>query len=251
MESKFRVILFAKETYQFLELIIINLRWRWPNLEPIIASQGETDLDSIELEEANLVILCEDIESFTTGNAIKKIREFSDIPIIVLGGHEEKREITQMIKALDAGADDYIAIPDDTAMLLPVLIARTASLMRRIYAGITGNYDEPIHIDDLIVDPNTFQAYLGGVSLHLTPTEFKLLYLLVRNRGIVIRMQILMRTLWRDSEGAEDTLKKYIQLLRSKLGDDARNPIWITTMRGVGYRFKTSERKEIASDSAS
>ncbi|MDA0771118.1 MAG: helix-turn-helix domain-containing protein [Chloroflexi bacterium] len=73
----------------------------------------------------------------------------------------------------------------------------------------------------------------------LTPTEFKLLYLLAKNRHMTLSQEFIQRVIWADDIEAGDTLKKYVQRLRRKLGDDARNPIWIKTVHGVGYRFSS------------
>ena len=251
MNSEFRVILFAGKTYRYSEFIIISLRLRWPNLKPIIANQGEIDFNLIEFKKLDLVILGEDIDGLTVKDTIKRIREFSDIPIIVLGGHEGKAEDTQVIGALEAGADYYIVIPDDPIKLMPNLIVRTGALMRRVDAGNVGSDKEPIHVDNLVVDPGNFEAYLEGVGLSLTSTEFNVLYFLAQRRGMIVSKDLLASTFWEDFEGAEDILKKYIQRLRKKLGDDARNSTWIKTIHGIGYRFTTSGRKEIASDSVS
>ena len=78
---------------------------------------------------------------------------------------------------------------------------------------------------------------MGSSRLSLTPTEFKLLHLLARNRHVTLPQTLIKRTVWSDDVQAGAALKKYVQRLRRKLGDDARNPLWIKNVHGVGYRF--------------
>ena len=80
---------------------------------------------------------------------------------------------------------------------------------------------------------------MGSDRLMLTPTEFRLLHLLAKNRHVTLTQDFIQRIIWSDDVQAGETLKKYIQRLRRKLGDDARNPIWIKTIHGVGYRFSS------------
>ena len=97
----------------------------------------------------------------------------------------------------------------------------------------------PIQCGDLLINSDTYEAYLGSKRLQLTPTEFKLLHLLARNRNMTLSQDFIQRILWVGEVNAGDTLKKYIQRLRRKLGEDARNPTWIKTVHGVGYRFSS------------
>ena len=90
---------------------------------------------------------------------------------------------------------------------------------------------------DLAINPGTREAFLGSARLPLTPTEFKLLYLLVKNRHVTLTQEFIQRVIWAGDVVAAAAVKKYIQRLRRKLGDDAQNPTWIDTVYGVGYRF--------------
>jgi DNA-binding response OmpR family regulator len=89
----------------------------------------------------------------------------------------------------------------------------------------------------LLVNPATYEAFLGGERLTLTTTEFRLLYLLLKNWGIVVSRATLERTVWGEQVDSYGLVKKYVQRLRHKLGDDAREPFWIASVHGVGYRF--------------
>ena len=80
--------------------------------------------------------------------------------------------------------------------------------------------------------------YLGSQQVMLTSTEFRLLYLLIKNRGSVISHETLARTLWGDEWDSYGLVKKHVQRLRQKMGDTGRDPLWIANIHGVGYRFK-------------
>ena len=92
-----------------------------------------------------------------------------------------------------------------------------------------------------MLNPSTYEVFLGEQRLILTPTEFRLLHLLAKNRHITLTQEYIQRAIWSDDIETGSTLKKYVQRLRKKLGDDARNPTWIRTVHGVGYRFSAEE----------
>ena len=137
------------------------------------------------------------------------------------------------LKALELGADDFIGMP---CHLIEV-VARVMALMRRAGLIKQQSCGSVIRCGDLVVDPATSEAFLGSNRLALTPTEFRLLHLLVKNRHVTLTREFIRRVLWAGDVAAGEALKKYMQRLRHKLGDDARNPTWISTVHGVGYRF--------------
>jgi DNA-binding response OmpR family regulator len=95
----------------------------------------------------------------------------------------------------------------------------------------------PLSSGKLFINPATYEVYLGEERVTLTSTEFRLLHLLVKNRGMVVAHQTLERALWGEDVDSSRLVKKYVQRLRRKLGDDAREPQWIASVHGVGYRF--------------
>ena len=215
-----------------VEQMVLALRLRWPDLTPLVVSQGTVGLRSVEEEQPDFVILCEDLPNLGIWTAIREIRRFSDIPIIVATEEGDDSEM-QVVKALELGADDYIRMPCN----LMVVMARVVALLRRV--GLTKQTSEEgtIHCGDLVIDPASYQVFLRSERLALTPTEFRLLCLMAKNRHTIISQDFIKRVIWGEDVQAGDTLKKYIQRLRRKLGDDARNPRWIKTVHGVGYRF--------------
>ena len=223
-------VLFFSQDGSRVEHIVLALRLRWPDLKPLVASQGGVGLQVVEQEEPDLVMLCEDLPDMGIWQAIKEIRRFSDIPLIVAVEGEEEMDV---VKAIELGADDYISMPCN----LMIVMARVVALIRRVGLSRQRSDEGPIHCGDLVINPATYEVFLGSTRLVLTPTEFKLLHLLATNRHTTLTQGFIQRVIWSDDRETGDTMKKYIQRLRRKLGDDARNPTWIKTVHGVGYRF--------------
>ncbi|MDR1082774.1 MAG: response regulator transcription factor [Coriobacteriales bacterium] len=158
------------------------------------------------------------------------VRDVSDIPIIMLtakGGIEDR------IVGLELGADDYLIKPFSPREL----VARVRALLRRARAE-EKLYGERIEFDDLIIDIPSRQVAAKGQLLDLTTSEFKLLVTLGRYPGqVYTRSELVEKVLGYDFEGYERTIDSHVKNLRSKLGDDPRNPRWLFTVHGVGYRF--------------
>ena len=215
-----------------VEQLALALRLRWPDLRPFVASEGDVGLEVIEQEEPELVFLCDDMPNMSIWEAIKEIRRFSDIPIIVA---TEGRDEMAVVKALESGADDFIHLPCN----LMEVMARVVALVRRVGLTKQRSDETPIRCGELLINPATYEVYMSSDRLVLTPTEFRLLYLLAKNRHVTLSQDFIQRVIWTEDIEADEALKKYIQRLRRKLGDDARNPTWIKTVHGVGYRFSS------------
>lgn len=146
-------------------------------------------------------------------------------PILMLTARAEE---VDTVVGLDAGADDYVTKP----FRLAELLARARALLRRS-AGGSG-------VDDGVrIDPGARRAFVGESELQLTAKEFDLLRVLVREQGKVVGREQLMREVWETQWfGSTKTLDMHVSVLRRKLGDDATNPRFISTVRGVGFRFE-------------
>lgn len=223
-------VLFFCHKASSVEHLVVALRLRWPDLRPLIASQGEVALQVVEQESPDLVVITDDLVDLSITQAIREVREFSDVPMVVATESEDEVEL---VKALELGADEYIRMPCS----LMEIMARVVTLMRR--TGSLRERSESGHIQcgDLLINPATYEVFLGTDRILLTPTEFKLLYLLAKNRNNTVTQDFIQRSIWGDQLEMGQTVKKHIQRLRRKLGDDARNPLWIKTVHGVGYRF--------------
>jgi two-component system KDP operon response regulator KdpE len=167
------------------------------------------------------------------GNGIdvcRSIREWSQMPILVLSAVGEE---TEKIRALDAGADDYVTKPFAPGEL----IARLNAALRR-----AGPAEEPsLSVDGLEVDLAGRRVRRDGEDIHLTPKEFDLLRVLVRNRGRLLTHRTLLGEVWgRAYEEDTHTLRVHIANLRRKIEADPQAPRYIRTDPGVGYRFSAS-----------
>jgi two-component system KDP operon response regulator KdpE len=162
-------------------------------------------------------------------DALRRIRSFSTVPVVVLTARDRQSD---KVSALDAGADDYVTKPFDTEELL----ARVRAVLRRVPHAHTR--PPVIAVDDLEIDLVLRQVRRGGEPVHLTRTELALLEQLATNPGKLLTHEYLLRQVWGRGYGSESNyLRVYVGQLRQKLGDDATNPRLILTEPGIGYRW--------------
>ena len=155
------------------------------------------------------------------------------IPILMLTARSED---TDLVVGLDAGADDYVTKP----FRLAELLARVRALLRRHTAEPA---ESELRAQDIRVDVAAHRAFSGSTELQLTAKEFDLLRVLLREAGSVVERDELMREVWgSDPTGSTKTLDMHVSWLRRKLGDEASDPHYITTVRGMGFRFETTRR---------
>jgi len=212
------------------ELATMSFRLRWPEATPYVAVSATQGLDLLERESPDVVILHPDFVDMALSETIRKIRELSTVPLLVLGYRGDEMEV---VTALEMGADDYVRLPCD----LTELMVRIWALLRRAGMRPTNQTDGPLSCGPLVINPATYEVFLNSHRITLTSTEFRLLYLLARHRGTVVTRQMLEQNLWGDQVDSYGLVKKYVQRLRRKLGDNAREPLWIASIHGVGYRF--------------
>jgi DNA-binding response OmpR family regulator len=154
-----------------------------------------------------------------------------DVPVLILTARTSE---TDVVVGLDAGADDYVTKP----FRLAELLARLRALLRRAEAAGAPR-DEGLAAQDVRVDPAARRAWVGEDELDLTPKEFDLLALLVAEAGRAVPRERIMREVWDTTWlGSTKTVDMHVSWLRRKLGDDAAAPRYITTLRGVGFRFE-------------
>jgi DNA-binding response OmpR family regulator len=169
---------------------------------------------------------------------LRRLRIHSTIPVLMLTGRGEEQD---RIVGLEMGADDYLPKTFSTRELL----ARLRAVLRRSMvteAQAADRRNAPIAIGALYIDPGPHAAVLNNQPLPLTRQEFDLLLALARSSGRVkTRENLLLEVADRDFEGFDRSIDVHISSLRKKLGDDARSPRWIETIRGVGYMLKKPE----------
>jgi two-component system KDP operon response regulator KdpE len=164
---------------------------------------------------------------------LKKLREWSAAPVIVLSAREREDD---KVTALDAGADDYLTKPFGTAELL----ARIRVALR--HARSRGAVDEPVlAVGPIAIDQARHEVTVDGKQVHLTPIEFKLLVILARNAGKVLTHRQLLREVWGPRSTQTHYLRVHMAALRRKVEADPARPRWLTTEPGVGYRMRDTE----------
>ena len=214
---------------RFLETVAVGVRVRWPDAILKYAINARKGLELVEQKWPDLVVLS-DIQDSSSYEFIQNLRAFSNVPMLVLGKSANDMEAAI---CLEAGADDYVRLPCD----LPELAVRLWALVRRADSIDSYQKEGPLNSGELLLNPATYEAYMGEERLALTYTEFQMLFILVRNWGIVVPRKALEEELWAERTDSYNLVKKYVQRLRVKLLDDSRAPCWIANVHGVGYRF--------------
>jgi two-component system KDP operon response regulator KdpE len=163
---------------------------------------------------------------------LRQIRQFSDVPVIMLTARDG---VLDKVKGLELGADDYVTKPFDHLELL----ARVKALLRRLNMPQPTSRAPSFTVGDLTIDYASQQVTRAGQPVPLTAVEYKLLYHLVRNAGHIMRHETLLAKVWgREYVDEIDYLRVYIRRLRLKIEPDPDHPRYITTERGLGYRFR-------------
>jgi two-component system KDP operon response regulator KdpE len=224
-------VLVIEDNPGIVEAISLAFELRWPGVQTVSTAQGLKGVELVESEAPDVVILdlgLPDIEGF---EVLRQTRQFSDAPVIILTVRGEEID---KIKGLELGADDYITKPFSHMEFL----ARVKAVLRRSQMPELKGNEKPFVRGELVIDFASREVTLAGKPVRLTPTEYNLLYYLVRNEGKVLSQQALLRKVWGEEyTDATEYIKKYIQRLRAKLGDDPQNPRMLLSERGVGYKF--------------
>jgi two-component system, OmpR family, KDP operon response regulator KdpE len=227
-------ILVVDDAPEVVESVRLGFMLQWREVNVIGAGEGEQALDLVEREAPDLVLLDIGLPGLDGYRVLERIREFSDVPIVMLTARDDTIE---KVKGLELGADDYITKPFNHLELM----ARVKAVLRRLDMPAPKSRAPSFQAGDLEVDFAAQEARLKGQRLELTPTEYKLLYHLVRNAGRVLPHGTLLAKVWgREYVDEVDYVRVYIRRLRDKLGDDPERPRYIRTERGLGYRFLVS-----------
>ncbi len=192
------------------------------------AGTKQEALDAVAVRPPDAMVLDLILPDGSGVEVCEEVRRWSGLPIIVLSAVGDERE---KVRALDAGADDYITKPFGTDELL----ARLRATLRRV-----GDEGEPvIQIGDLQVDLEARQVTSGGKMVHLTPIEFDLLRVLTRHRGKLVTHRQLLHEVWGPGfENETHYLRVHVAHIRSKIEPDPSRPRYVITESGVGYRLR-------------
>jgi two-component system, OmpR family, KDP operon response regulator KdpE len=206
--------------------------------EVITAGTGQQAIEATALEQPDLVLL--DImlpEGMDGYEVARRLREFSDIPIIMLTA---KIRETDMLRGFDSGVDDYIKKPFSSKELL----ARLRAVLNRAYARETTGAETEVVCGSLRIDLLRRMAVIGGQQVHLTPTEYNLLHELAVHPNQVLFHEQLLTAVWgSEYRNDVDYLRSYIHILRKKLEADPSNPEIILSSPGVGYMLAIPEEE--------
>jgi two-component system KDP operon response regulator KdpE len=230
-------VLVIDDEPQIVRALRINLRVR--EYEVQTAATGGEALEVAARHPPDLVILDLGLPDLDGVDVIHGLRGWTDAPIIVLSGRADS---TNKVEALDAGADDYVTKPFG----MDELLARMRAVSRR--AGTDGDTPE-VRLGDLVVDlaakrvvrvpAGARHDHDGNGAVRLTPTEWHLLEVLLRNPGKLLSQQQLLAEVWGPGYAeATGNLRLYMAQLRRKLEPDPHRPRWLLTEPGMGYRYQ-------------
>jgi two-component system, OmpR family, KDP operon response regulator KdpE len=226
-----RKVVFIGDDEAMLNVVTLSIRLRWPDVAPLWAANADQGLELVEELAPEIVIISTRHPDAPPATVVKEMRQFSGVPILVLSRSENEFEA---VTCLEAGADDFIRFP---CSMMEIMARMWASLRR---AGLLTQHNgsgHPVVSGELLINPATYEVFLSNRRVSLTATEFRLLHLLAKNRGTVVSHQSMEQSLWGERSTNPQVAKKYIQRLRSKLGDSALAPQWIASVPGVEYRF--------------
>ena len=219
-------VLVVDDEPQILRALRINLRVR--NYEVDTAATGSEALTAAGRHPPDLVLLDLGLPDLEGVEVIEGLRGWTQAPIIVLSGRADS---TDKVEALDAGADDYVTKPFG----MEELLARMRAALRRAAPAA----DEPVvRLGDLVIDLAA-KTVTGNGTVRLTPTEWHLLEVLLRNPGKLLTQRQLLTDVWGPGYAdASGNLRLYMAQLRRKLEPDPARPRWLLTEPGMGYRFQ-------------
>ncbi len=199
----------------------------------LTASDGREALAVFQAEDPDLILLDIMMPNMDGYQFISQLRRASSVPVIMITAKQQEADI---IRGFDLGADDYITKP----FRLRELLVRMRAVLRR--AAPREAAEPALSAGEVTLDPARHEVRRGGQPVDLTPLEFQILEILMRQAGRVVRRADLsIRLMENGYTGSEGTLKIHIRNLRLKLGDDLDQPKYIETVFGVGYRFLEAE----------
>ncbi|MFZ6991779.1 response regulator [Curtobacterium sp. RRHDQ66] len=224
-------VLVADDDPQLVRALGVTLTAR--GYDVVTARDGRAAIDAVITERPDLVMLDLGMPRLDGIGVLEGIRSWSQVPVLVLSGRTDSAD---KVDALDAGADDYVTKP----FQMDELLARLRALGRRQAAAAAASDSSPtVRIGSLVVDLVAKQVLPPeGPAIRLTPTEWRLLEVLIANPDRLMTREMLLTEVWGPSHGNDSGyLRLYVAQLRRKLEPDPSSPRYIVTESGMGYRF--------------
>lgn len=227
MSYKILIVDDDKAIVEFLQIFLVK-----EGYEVSVSYNGREALDKINNEEFHLILMDIMMPKMDGFEAIKRIREINNIPIIFLTAKDNQQD---KIKGFISGCDDYITKPFD----LVELSLRMSVILKRVNISEVEQNKEIIKIRDLELNLNEHTLHRGESEIKLTPKEFDVLLLLAKNKGRVFSSNEIYERVWEQEFLENDnSLLTHIRNLREKLNDTVKNSKYIKTVWGVGYKIE-------------
>ena len=199
-----------------------------PGYRVVTASDGLAALDLVRDYDPDLLLLADPLPGLGTDSVVSRVREFTSLPIIVLGNSDPYR----LANILNAGADNYLVKEEVEDRELPV---RIRALLRRASMAVLTKDSAIFTNGELTIDFDQHRVKLHDRDIPLSPTEYELLACLAQDVSQVFSSEDILSRIWGGLDYSDNILRKNINRLRAKLGEDSRNPHLIATRVGVGY----------------
>ena len=224
-------VLVVDDAPEVVDSVRLGFAVQWREVDVLSAGTGKEALELVEQESPDLVLLDVGLPDMDGFKVLQEIRFFSDVPVVMLTARDDTID---KVRGLELGADDYVTKPFNHLELL----ARIKAVLRRLDMPAPKSRAPSFRSGDMEVDFDAQEVRVKGERVELTPTEYKLLYHLVRNAGHTLTHGTLLAKVWgREYRDEVDYLRVYVRRLRDKLGDHPEKPRYIRTERGLGYRF--------------
>jgi two-component system, OmpR family, response regulator RegX3 len=233
-EKKSRILVVEDEE-SFIEALEIGLTHE--GFDVTVARDGQEAVNLFSDDAFDLIVLDLMLPKVSGLDVCRIIRNDSNVPIIIVSA---KGEEVDMVLMLEIGADDYVTKP----YRLRELVARIRAVLRRreVASESANSVLDVIEVGPVILDVDARRCFVDGKEIKLRKKEFALLRLLLENPGRVLTREVLIDRVWgSDYVGDTKTLDVHIKRLRSLLEEEPKNPVFITTVRGVGYRFELTK----------
>jgi two-component system KDP operon response regulator KdpE len=225
-----RRVLIVDDEPRLLDSVRMNLEV--DGFEVFEAHNGAEALERIRKLLPDIVVMDVMMPIMDGFETLRELRSFTAVPVIMLTVKADDRDV---VTGLELGADDYVAKPFSQR----VLLSRIKAVLRRAEGSTPAGPRSHIQVDEnLEIDFDRHEVKVHGEPVQLRPTEFRLLYHLATNPGVVLSHETLLSRVWGpEYRDASHYVRLYINYLRQKLEDDPANPRYILTERGVGYKF--------------